>query len=78
VVGASYNPGTPDAVIDRVDRAVARAAASAGVPFVDPAAENWTDPADPGVWADPIHPDDRGHAQIADRLAPLLRPPASA
>jgi lysophospholipase L1-like esterase len=45
------------------------------VPIVDPAAENWTDPAEPGVWADPIHPNDRGHAQIADRLAPLLRPP---
>ncbi|SFL08850.1 SGNH/GDSL hydrolase family protein [Geodermatophilus ruber] len=72
VVGASYNPGTPDATIDWVNREVAAAAERVGLPFVDPAAENWTDPDDPGVWADPIHPNDRGHALIADRLAPLL------
>ncbi|RFU19714.1 SGNH/GDSL hydrolase family protein [Geodermatophilus marinus] len=73
VVGASHNPGTPPATIDRVNRALAAAAARAGVPFVDPAAQNWIDPADPAVWADPIHPNDRGHRLVADRLAPLLR-----
>ena len=40
---------------------------------MDPAAEDWTDPHDPGLWADTIHPDDRGHQLVADHLAPLLR-----
>jgi lysophospholipase L1-like esterase len=73
VVGASYVPGTPADAVDGVNAAVAGAAAAVGLPFVDPAAENWTDPRDPAVWADPWHPDDLGHQRIADRLAPLLR-----
>jgi lysophospholipase L1-like esterase len=73
VIGASYNPGTPDATIDWINAAVARAATQAGLPFVDPAELTWTDPGDPSVWADSIHPNDRGHQLIADHLAPLLR-----
>jgi lysophospholipase L1-like esterase len=72
VVGSSYTPGTDRAVIDGINDTVAAAAERAGFEFVDPAAENWTDPADAAIWADPNHPDDRGHQQIADRLAPLL------
>ena len=72
VVGSSYTPGTDRAVIDGINDTVAAAAERAGFEFVDPAAENWTDPADAGVWADPNHPNDTGHRQIADRLAPLL------
>jgi lysophospholipase L1-like esterase len=74
VLGASYNPGTPAATIDRINGAVAAAAAAAGLPFVNPARADWTDPRDPALWADTIHPDDRGHQLIADHLAPLLRP----
>jgi lysophospholipase L1-like esterase len=72
VVGSSYTPGTDRAVIDGINDTIAAAAERAGVTFVDPAEENWTDPADAGIWADPNHPDDAGHQQIADRLAPLL------
>lgn len=73
VLGASYNPGTPDATIDRINAAIAAAAAEAGLPFVNPATAEWTDPQDAGLWSDTIHPDDRGHQLVADRLAPLLR-----
>jgi lysophospholipase L1-like esterase len=73
VVGASYNPGTADAAIDWINAEVAQAAAAAGLPFVDPAPANWTDPHDPAVWADTIHPNDLGHQQVADHLVPLLR-----
>ncbi len=72
VLGSSYTPGTDRAVIDGINDTIAEAAQRAGFEFVDPAAENWTDPADAAIWADPNHPDDRGHQQIADRLAPLL------
>ena len=72
VVGAPYAPGTDRARIDRVNDAVSDAAAAVGLPFVDPAAENWTDPDDPELWADPIHPNDAGHRDIAEHLAPIL------
>lgn len=72
VLGSSHTPGTDAATIDRINAALAAAAAGAGLVFVDVAAENWTDPADPAVWADPLHPNDAGHARIAERLAKLL------
>jgi lysophospholipase L1-like esterase len=72
VVGAPDAPGTDPVRIDRVNDAVSAAAAAADVRFVDPAAEAWTDPDDPALWADPIHPNDAGHREIAERLAPIL------
>lgn len=73
VVGAPSTPGTDRARIDAINVALAAAAADVGVRFVDPVAENWTDPADPTIWADPIHPNDAGHQLIADRMTALLR-----
>jgi lysophospholipase L1-like esterase len=72
VVGAPYAPGTDRARIDGVNDAVSAAAAAVGLPFVDPAAQNWTDPDDPDLWADPLHPNDAGHREIAEHLAPIL------
>jgi lysophospholipase L1-like esterase len=73
VVGAAYNPGTADATIDWINDGVGDAAAAAGLPFVNPASAGWLDPHDRGLWADTIHPDDRGHQLMADALVPLLR-----
>jgi lysophospholipase L1-like esterase len=73
VLGASYVPGLTRALVDRVNDTVRAEAARQGLRFVDVAAENWTDPADPSIWADRYHPDDRGYQLIADRLVPLLR-----
>jgi lysophospholipase L1-like esterase len=73
VLGASYVPGADDEDVDRVNDVVRAEAARQGVPFVDVAAENWTDPADPAIWADPLHVNDLGARQIAERLAPVLR-----
>ena len=72
VLGAPYNPGTPAGTIDWINAAVEAAAVRSGLEFVDVAAENWTDPADPTIWNDPIHPNDAGHQLIADRLQSLL------
>ena len=68
VVGASHSPGTPAETIRSINRAIAQAAASVGLEFVDAAAENWTDATDPAAWADPDHPSDLGHRIMADRL----------
>lgn len=73
VLGASYVPGTPRATIDWINDAVRAAAAQAGLPFIDVAGQDWTDPLQPGIWADPNHPNDVGHQMIADRLVPVLR-----
>jgi lysophospholipase L1-like esterase len=72
VVAASYTPGTPNATIDWINRAIRGAAARAGLQFVDPAAQDWTDPHDAAIWSDGNHPDDAGYQLIADRLEPLL------
>ncbi len=45
--------------------------------FVDPAEENWTDPDDAAIWADPDHPNDAGAPAASPtgwpiRLASLL------
>jgi hypothetical protein len=40
---------------------------------VDPAVENWTDPTDATIWADPDHPNDAGHRVIAGHVVELLR-----
>ena len=72
VLGASDTPGTDVAAIDRINAVLRAAAEAEGLAFVDVAAQNWSDPADPGIWADPLHPDDAGHERIADRLAPVL------
>jgi lysophospholipase L1-like esterase len=72
VVGASYTPGTPDATIDWINDAIRGAAARAGLEFVDPAAEDWTDPHDAAIWSDVNHPNDAGYQRVADHLKPLL------
>jgi lysophospholipase L1-like esterase len=73
VVGAPNSPWTTPSVIERINQHIAAAADAAGVTFVDPAKENWTDPADPAIWADELHPNDVGHQRVADALAPLMQ-----
>lgn len=72
VVGASYTPGTSDDTIDWINEAVGAAAEQADLTFVDPAEEDWTDPDDASIWADPLHPNDAGHQLIAEHLVDLL------
>jgi lysophospholipase L1-like esterase len=73
VLGASHVPGVPVEYVDKVNDVVRAEAAQRGLPFVDVAAEVWSDPADPSIWADPYHVNDAGAQQIAARLAPVLQ-----
>ena len=73
VLGASHVPAVPDQDVDEVNDVVWAEAARLGLPFVDVAAEVWSDPADPSIWADRAHVNDAGAQQIAERLAPVLR-----
>jgi lysophospholipase L1-like esterase len=72
VLGASQVPGVPAQYVDKVNDVVRAEAARQGLDFVDVAAEGWSDPADPSIWADPYHVNDAGARAIAERLAPVL------
>lgn len=72
VVGAPGCPGCDAGAIGGLNGAIGGAAEAAGLPFVDPAEQEWVDIGDPELWADPLHPDDDGYRRMADRLAPLL------
>ena len=73
VMGASHVPGVSRAAVDRVNDVVRAEAARRGLRFVDVAAEGWSDPADPSIWADDRHVNDAGARRIAERLAPVLQ-----
>jgi lysophospholipase L1-like esterase len=73
VVGASYTPGTPVTTINWINGIVRDDAVKAGLTFVNPAVQEWTNPADKRIWSDPNHPNDVGHQLVADHLEGLLR-----
>lgn len=73
VVGASYTPGTPAATINWINGIVRDDAVKAGLTFVNPAVQEWTNPADKHIWFDPNHPNDAGYQLVADHLEGLLR-----
>ncbi|WP_245819716.1 SGNH/GDSL hydrolase family protein [Rhodococcoides yunnanense] len=67
VVGPTGAPNAKHDNINEVRRHLRDAASVAGVTFVDPQAERWLNAA--GDYApDGIHPNTRGHAQMANRL----------
>ncbi|MBB5642430.1 SGNH/GDSL hydrolase family protein [Cryobacterium roopkundense] len=71
-VGPSYPPAGNRDSIDRARTAIAAAAASAGVSFVDPAAEGWLpDPDD--NYVDGIHLSPKGNEQFAALLNTSLQ-----
>ena len=71
VVGPLDPPKADHTAIPGDRQALADAASEAGLLFIDPVAERWvTDPARFPV--DGLHPDQTGHAQIAEALASKL------
>ena len=72
VLGPLAPPGVDRAGVLAVRDALADAADDAGIPYIDPIADGWLTPAD-GLYGDPIHPNEAGHAELADDLAEALR-----
>jgi len=56
----------------RVRDVVSAAARAAGATFVDPIADRWFVGRPDLIGADGVHPNDAGHAYIADKIAPLI------
>nr|WP_275585576.1 SGNH/GDSL hydrolase family protein [Blastococcus saxobsidens] len=73
VVGPVAPPGIPVEEVRAVRDAVARAAEGAGLPFVDPVAEDWLRRPDGLFTEDGIHPNQAGYDEMAERLAAALR-----
>ncbi|RZT87894.1 lysophospholipase L1-like esterase [Pseudonocardia sediminis] len=68
VVGPIWSSAGPPAPVTACRDAIRAAAAAASVTFADPLAEGWF--ADPAglIGADGVHPTDRGHEVMADRI----------
>ena len=62
----------PDPVLQIRD-VLNAAARGAGAAFVDPIAEHWFFDRPDLIGPDGVHPNDAGHAYLADKIAPLIR-----
>ncbi|MFI7168537.1 SGNH/GDSL hydrolase family protein [Rhodococcoides fascians] len=72
VVGPTMPPSADPTRVDAIRAELQRAAAESGLPFIDPASEQWLDPANDYV-ADRLHPTPVGHNKIASRLVDALK-----
>ncbi len=70
VLGPIGVDAQPRAGLAAVDRGLAAATASSGVPYISPLHEEWD--IAPYLIADGIHPNTQGHRYITDRLAVAL------
>ncbi len=76
--GGRGSTGWPAIVADRLGAdlrlrdAVAAAAGSAGLDFVDPLAGGWLRDRPDLIGADGVHPHDGGHAHLADLIEPAI------
>ena len=62
----------PDAVLQIRD-VLNAAARGAGAAFIDPTGDRWFVDRPDLIGADGVHPNDAGHAYLADMIAPLIR-----
>lgn len=72
VVGPIDAPTIDPAGVRGIRDALAEAAQEAGLPFIDPIADEWLQPPDE-LYADGLHPDDEGYEEFAEELAAALR-----
>jgi lysophospholipase L1-like esterase len=72
VIGPPWpTAGVPVAVLQIRD-VLNAAARAAGAAFVDPIVERWFVDRPDLIGADGVHPNDAGHAYLADKIAPLI------
>ena len=71
VLGPLSPPDVDAGAVLALRDALSAAASAAGLPYIDPVAGGWLSPPD-GLFADGIHPNDAGYAQLSDDLAAAL------
>lgn len=72
VIGPAWDDDEPPAGPGPVRDAVAAAAGSAGLAFVDPLTDGWLRDRPDLIGADGVHPHDGGHAHLADLIEPAV------
>ena len=73
VIGPPWpTPDVPDSVLQIRD-VLNAAARGVGAAFVDPIGDRWFVDRPDLIGGDGVHPNDAGHAYLADKIAPLIR-----
>jgi len=72
VIGPPWPTATPPPEVLAIRDSLRAQAAATGMTFVDPIAENWFVDRPDLIGADGVHPNDAGHAYMAERIAPLI------
>lgn len=72
VIGPPWLTANPPAEILQARDIVRSQAEAVGAVFVDPIAEGWFVDRPDLIGADGVHPNDAGHAYMADKIAPLI------
>lgn len=72
VIGPPWPTATPPPAVLAIRDSLRAQAAATGMTFVDPIAENWFVGRPDLIGADGVHPNDAGHAYMAERIAPLI------
>lgn len=73
VIGPPWTNAEPTEAVLQARDIIAEQAREAGATFIDPIAEGWFVGRPDLIGADGIHPNDAGHAYMADKIAPLIR-----
>lgn len=73
VIGPPWPTADPPEAVLRIRDLVKDEALAACATFVDPIAQRWFVARPDLIGADGVHPNDAGHAYMADKIAPLIR-----
>ncbi len=73
VIGPPWPTADPPKAVLEVRDVLRDRAREAGATFVDPIAEQWFSGHPDLIGSDGVHPNDAGHAYMADQIAPLIR-----
>ncbi len=72
VIGPPWTTANPPAAVLKIRDSLRDQAAQIGALFIDPIADGWFVGRPDLIGQDGVHPNDAGHAYLADKIAPLI------
>ena len=72
VIGPPWTTATPPPAVLKIRDSLRDQAAQIGAVFIDPIADGWFVGHPELIGADGVHPNDAGHAYLAEKIAPLI------